>query len=97
MVGKEYLSLGRHRDDCKQLSDPSGSSSLNPGNFIALLQFRAHSGDTVLAEHLRTAFTHHNTLYTSKTTQNEFIDTCGSIVRETILAQIGEARFSPLR
>ena len=91
--GRQGIALRGHRDDWKQLSDPSSSSSLNPGNFIALLQFRALSGDTVLAEHLRTASTHCNALYTSKTTQNEIIDICGSIVRETILAQIREARF----
>lgn len=48
---------------------------------------------TVLAEHLRTASTHHNALYTSKTTQNEIIDICGSIIRGTILAEIRKARF----
>ena len=47
-------------------------------------------GLLTLAEHLRTASTHHNALYTSKTTQNEIIDICGSA---TILADIHDANF----
>ena len=83
------LTLRGHRDDWKHLDD---SPSSNPGNFITLLQFRALSGDTVLAEHLRTASTHRNALYTSKTTQNGIIDICG-IIHGTVLAEIHEACF----
>ena len=88
--GRQGLALRGHRDDWKHLCD---SPTSNPGNFIALLQFRALSGDKVLAEHLQTASTHRNALYTSKTSQNEIIDICGSIIRGSILAEIREARF----
>lgn len=90
LCGRQGIALRGHRDDWKHVSD---SSTSNPGNFIALLQFRVLSGDTVLAEHLATASTHRNALYTSKTTQNEIIDICGSIIRETILAEVREACF----
>lgn len=88
--GRQGIAFRGHRDDWKHIE---GSPHANPGNFIALLQFRARSGDKVLAEHLHTAHHHHNALYTSKTTQNELIDICGSIVRGTILAEVRTARF----
>ena len=87
LCGRQGIALRGHLDDLKHLSD---SSSSNPSNFIALLQFR---GVTVLAEHLRTVSTRRNALYTSKTTQNEIIDISGNIIRGTILAKICEARF----
>lgn len=58
-----------------------------------MLKFRAHSGDTLLSEHLKTASDHRNALYTSKTTQNEIINVCGDIIREAILADVHEAVF----
>ena len=63
----------------------------NAGNFLALLQFRVLSGDTILAEHLQSA--HRNALYTSKTIQNEVIEICNNIIRETILKEIRAARY----
>ena len=91
--GRQGIALRGHRDDWKHLNDLPFS---NPGNFIALLQFRAESGDTVLAKHLETASTHRTALYTSKTIQNEIIDICGSIIRGTILAEIRDAHFFSL-
>ena len=62
----------------------------NPGNFMALLQFRVQSGDTILAEHLQSAHKHRNI---NKTIQNEIIDICGNLLHETILENICAARF----
>ena len=90
LCGRQGISLRRHRDDWKRLEDSPHS---NPGNFIALLKFRAHGGDTVLSDHLRTASAHRNALYTSKTIQNEIINICGDIIREAILADVREAIF----
>ena len=45
LCGRQGIALRGYRDDWKQLSDPSSSSSSNPGNFIALLQF-GHTGVT---------------------------------------------------
>lgn len=63
---------------------------------MALLEFRVQSGDTVLAEHLQSASRHRNALYTSKTIQNEVIDICGQVIRNTVLAEVRAARFFSL-
>ena len=88
--GRQGIALRGHRDDWKHVKD---SPDENPGNFLALLQFRVQSGDIVLAEHLQSAHQHRNALYTSKTVQNEIIDICGNIIRETILEEIRAAGF----
>ena len=88
--GRQGIALQGHIDDWKRLEELPYS---NPGNFLALLQFRTQSGDTVLSEHLKTASTHRNAMYTSKTTQNELISVCGNIIREAILADVREAGF----
>ena len=61
LCGRQNISLRGHRDD-------SNSSSTNKGNFLALLEFRADAGDTVLAKHLKTASS--RSTYISKTIQN---------------------------
>lgn len=88
--GRQGIALRGHRDDWKHIKDAPDE---NPGNFLALLQFRIQSGDTLLAEHLQSADQHRNALYTSKTIQNEVIDICGNIIRETILDEVRAARF----
>ena len=62
----------------------------NPGNFLALLKFRAEGGDTVLASHLQSGGK--NALYTSKTVQNELIEICGNIIQSVLLTQIRTSR-----
>ena len=86
--GRQGIALRGHRDDWKHVKDAPDE---NPGNFLALLQFRVQSGDTILAEHLQSA--HRNALYTSKTIQNEVIDICGNVIRKNILEEIRVARF----
>ena len=44
LCGHQNLPLHGHRDD-------STSTSINKGNFLALLEFRAEAGDAVLANH----------------------------------------------
>ena len=61
----------------------------NPGNFVALLHFKMQSGDKVLADHLASCGRH--SLYTSKTTQNELIEICGSIIRHKLISRIQAA------
>ena len=46
--GQQNIPLRGHHDD-------STSGAINKGNFDALLQFRAEAGDTVLANHFKTA------------------------------------------
>lgn len=63
----------------------------NPGNFVALLQFKMQSGDKVVADHL--ASSGRSSLYTSKTAQNELVGICGSIIQFTIVSHIQVARI----
>ena len=86
LCGRQGIALRGHRNDWKHIKEVPHA---NPGNFIALLQFRAASGDQILADHL--ASTGANALYTSKTIQNEVIQISGGIIRSTILARIRAA------
>ena len=47
------------------------------------------SGDKVLTNHLASCGRH--SLYTSKTTRNELIEICGSIIRSTLVSRIQAA------
>ena len=58
----------------------------NPGNFLALLKFRAEAGDDVLAVHLNEATD--RAKYTSATIQNELISITGGQLRQSIVGQI---------
>lgn len=75
LCGKQNIPLRGHRDD-------STSTSSNKGNFWAILNLLA-SHDKELADHLKNA--PKNATYTSKTIQNEIIDTIGSHIRNQIL------------
>ena len=90
--GRQGIALRGHRDDWKHIKEVSHAN--NPGNFIALLRFRAASGDQVLTDHLASAGA--NALYISKTIQNEIISICGTIVRSTILARVHAAELYSL-
>lgn len=60
----------------------------NPGNFIALLEFRAQSGDAAVLRdfHLHPGGTGGNRVsYLSPRIQNELIDCCGEFIRDKIL------------
>ena len=61
----------------------------NPGNFLALLQFRAESGDQALFEH----FSSKLVSYQSPLIQNEIIKCTGDWVREKILSEIRQQPF----
>ena len=84
LCGQQNLPLRGHRDD-------SSSTSTNKGNFLALLEFRAEAGDSVLAKHFES--TSSRSTYTSKTIQNELIHACGSYIREKILEEVREAEY----
>ena len=85
--GKQNLSLRGHRDDSRYLPD----ASFNTGNFQNLLEFRIDAGDRVLEEHFRSVSSRET--MRSKTIQNEIIDVCGDFIRDSILAEIREAKF----
>jgi hypothetical protein len=63
----------------------------NEENFRQLLRFSLEAGDTVLGEHLQNSGS--NATYISKTTQNQLIEACGTVVREVISNRIKEAQF----
>ena len=89
--GRQGIALCGHRDDYKLIKEVPHA---NPGNFIALLHFRAASGDQVLTDHLASAGA--NALYTSKTIQNQIIKICGTIIRSTILNHVRTAELYSL-
>ena len=82
--GKQGLSLRGHRDDS------TASESINTGNFIELVQFRAENDD-VLRTYLETA--PRNALYTSKTIQNEMISVIGSAIKDELIQEVKAAKF----
>ena len=77
--GTQNMALRGHNES---LSDEGN----NPGNFLALLQFRAEAGDDVLAVHLNEATD--RAKYTSATIQNELTSIIGGQLRESIVGQI---------
>jgi hypothetical protein len=56
---------------------------------MQFLRFRVEAG--VLGEHLQNSGS--NATYISKTTQDQLIEACGSVVREVILKRIKEAKY----
>ena len=87
LCGRLGLAFRGHRDDgelnCED--SPTGDS----GNFRALLQFKASSGDIVLQEHLRSG--PRNASYISKTSQNALIKCIGDNIRERIVSKVNAA------
>lgn len=89
LVGKQCLPLRGHRDDN---IDFESIPIKNEGNFIALLRLIA-SKDSILSEHLRTCG--RNQRYTSKTIQNEIIDSIKEVLMKQILKQFSEFPQTP--
>ncbi|CAH0402528.1 unnamed protein product [Chilo suppressalis] len=85
LCGRENIPLRGHRDD-GTLSDDIGQ-----GKFRALLKFRIDSGDSSLQKHLETA--PKNATYLSKTTQNQLIDCCHSVILKKVLDKVKEAKY----
>ena len=77
--GTQNISLRGHRESM---------SSLNPGNFRALLKFRVDSGDNLLKQHLDSA--PRNATYISNTIQNELIGVIGSTIQSMIVEAVGK-------
>lgn len=75
--GHQNIALRGHRES---------GSSLNWGNFKALLLFRIDSGDVILKEHL--SLSPKNATYTSNTIQNNFIITIGKWIQNIIVGKV---------
>jgi hypothetical protein len=74
-----------------KLTSKLTTNQQNEGNFRQLLRFRVDAGDTVLENHL--TYSNSNATYISKTTQNQLIEVCGDMTRETILNRIKSEFF----
>lgn len=89
LCGMQGLALRGHRDNHIEW-DEEREESGNQGNFIALIQFRAETDET-LKKHLQNA--PRNATYTSKTIQNQLIDIIGKCIQMEILNEVKEAKF----
>jgi hypothetical protein len=56
------------------------------GNFKALLEFCINNGDQILKEHFKSATK--NTIYISKTMQNDLIDCCRNVISDKIIHKV---------
>ena len=81
--GKQTIPLRGHRGQA--------STSINPGNFRALLDFRVDAGDVVLADHFKTA--RQNAQYHSPRIQNYLILCTGEWIRNKIIQEVQSAKF----
>ena len=83
--GRQGISLREHRDD-------STCDVINKEKFLALVQFRIDSGDTVLKEFLEKQCAK-NATHTSKTSQNNLLECMGDYVLSKILSDVKASKF----
>ena len=88
MCGWQWIDLRSHQDDS---SDVANDLDRSHGNFLALLQYRACGGNSILDDHFNSCAG--NVIYTSKTIQNELIMICSHLIRGLILEEVREAWF----
>eukprot|EP00117_Sycon_ciliatum_P046036 scpid81214/ scgid33021/ 52 kDa repressor of the inhibitor of the protein kinase; 58 kDa interferon-induced protein kinase-interacting protein; Death-associated protein 4; THAP domain-containing protein 0 len=91
----ETIHVQQSNNDVLLFSDEGG----NPGNFVALLEFRAKAGDPAILRdfHLHASGTGGNRVhYCSATSQNELIDCCGQFIRDSVLDRVRAAPFFSL-
>ena len=90
LCGRQNIPLRGHRDSATDIErDVAGIA--NHGNFVALLNFRIESGDTVIREHLSTAA--RNATYTSNTVQNQIITVLADQVTTSIIDKVKAAKW----
>ena len=78
--GRQGLALREHRFE----------DGANPGNFRALIDFRAQT-DTILSNHLE--HSPRNARYLSSGIQNELIQVCDETIRESLVCDCRSAQF----
>jgi hypothetical protein len=86
------IPLRGHRDSGR-ISCPASFADVetDQGNFRGLLQFRAASGDSVLACHLASAPA--NAVYVSPRIQSDLIGSVGYIILRHVVDEVNEAGF----
>ena len=87
---KQNISLRGHRSESGWSVSGGENSVGNPGNFLALLRFRAESGDTALLNHFSGS---QRVNYQSPRIQNEILECIGHWMREKILREVREQPF----
>ncbi len=90
LCGRQNIALRGHRDSALDL-ERDVDSTVNHGNFLALLKFRIDAGDTVLDKHFSTAA--RNATYTSKTIQNQIIQVLAEQVSNHIIDKVRAAQW----
>ena len=83
--GRQGLALRGHRDDS------TADSTSNKGIYMSLLEYSVRSGNEALSRHLKECGK--NATYTSKTTQNELIQTIGDYLRNKLLEEVRTAKW----
>ena len=85
LCGRQNIPLRGHCDNGTDHVEGVQSTTSNHRNFLALLNFRISSGDTILKEHLQLAGG--KAIYTSTDIQNQIIKTIDHI-HDTILNRV---------
>ena len=96
--GRQNIGLRGHRNESLNSWDPVGSEEpdSNPGNFLALVHFRAAAGDKALQHSFATGTDGRGTrkiTYTTPRIQNEILDVLAEYVQGKIAKRIEAARF----
>ena len=81
------IALKDHRED-------NSVSSFNNGNFKELLEFRANSRDNTFRKHLDAG--KRNAMYTSKTTQNDFLEYIKEFIQRKIYDEVASQPYGQL-
>ena len=79
-LAKQDIPLRGHRDD-GSISVDGNDPPENDGNWRSIIRLTLRHGNTVLAQHLKTA--RRNATYTSKTVQNELLQAAGYLIRQS--------------
>ena len=90
LCGKQGLAFRGHHDDHVNWAELEEDSSLNQGNFIELVRFRAET-DHVLSSHLQNSPA--NAQYTSKTIQNDLIEVIGKCNHKDIIEELKRSKY----
>ncbi|XP_069675925.1 52 kDa repressor of the inhibitor of the protein kinase-like [Periplaneta americana] len=88
LCGRQNIPLRGHRDDG---AIDLESENQNEGNFRELLKYRVDAGDQILHSHLKNASK--NSSLTSKTTQNDLINCCGTIIEKKIVEEVNQSKY----
>ena len=92
--GKQNITLRAHRNETFKLGRNEKLVG-NPGNFLALLEFRSEAGDSLIGRpfHISQEVGNKEVNYTSPRIQNELSKLCGLNISEQILTEVKASPF----